>query len=450
MVSREARRSTSFVAISLMLTMCVLGAPIASAQLPASTNLEGFGLKIFRVESGLYPFVQVYFRTFDQNMRPLVNLNEMNIGIMVKGRSYDPAKRQYFVQSIRNREEAVRTVIVLDCSLTMAGKPFEEALRASARFIDSKRPQDQVAIIAINDPTPGYQIVSNFERDREALGRRLADIKCNAHTTRLYDAIAAALQMCGMVSEGGTRTSDAEYIISNSLVVFSDGKDEGSALSREELNGRITTLKIPVPIYSLGYTKVDPVYLKNLESVSKNSFGIYFPIGDALDRMQRCVEDVQNIVQNDYVVTFRSYLPVDGESHALKVGLEYPSRSGKMTYQGAEFEAIEPPPVNQVLAEQKKVAAYLPPVPNGNPYLENPYVQGQPAQAEQPSVPPQPGAPAQPAAPAQPPAPAQPAAPAPAPSAAPVAPAAPPAGTASPGQVGVSAVAPQPAQAGQQ
>src|SRR4029077_13435359 len=63
---------------------------------PGSARAQaGYGLKIFRVESGLYPFVQIYFRTFDKDMEPLVNLNELNIGIMVKGRAYDPAKRQY-------------------------------------------------------------------------------------------------------------------------------------------------------------------------------------------------------------------------------------------------------------------------------------------------------------------------------------------------------------------
>ena len=365
----------------VMLLAVVLVALPAGAQLPASTNLEGFGLKIFRVESALYPFVQVYFRTFDQNMMPLVNLNELNIGIMVKGRSYDMAKRQYMVQSIRNREEATRTVLVIDCSKTMAGQPFTEALRAMARYIDSKRKQDQVAIIAINDASPGYEVVSMFERDSEALGRRLGDVKCDGNTTRLYDAIAAAIQMCGMVSQGGTQTSDAEYIVSSSIVVFSDGKDEGSSLSREDLNSRITSLKLPVPIYSLAYTKVEPQYLKNLEALSKNSFGIYYPLGESLDRMQRCVEEIQNILQNDYVVTLRAYLPVDGESHALKVGLEYPSRSGKMTYQGAEFEAIEPPPVKQILDAQAKIAQALQPLPDGNPYMQNPNVTTAPAEA---------------------------------------------------------------------
>ncbi|HOJ33412.1 MAG TPA: VWA domain-containing protein [Candidatus Hydrogenedentes bacterium] len=354
----------------------------AYGQLPASTSVEGFALKIFRVESGLYPFVQVYFRTFDQNMRPLVNLNEMNIGVMVKGRSYDPAKRQYLVQSIRNRDEAVRTVLVIDCSKSMAGKPFEDALVACARFLDSKRKQDQVAILAIRDTDTGYELVSNFERDKLALARRLADIKCDGNKTRLYDTIGAAMQMCGMVSQGGIQSTDAEYIISNSIVVLSDGKDEGSALSREELNNRITALKIPIPIYSIAYSKVSPEYFKNLEALSKNSFGVYYLVGETTERMQRVVEDIQNILQNDYVVVFRSYVPVDGGTHALKIGLEYPSRSGKMMYQSAEFEAIEPPPVDVILQHQAVFDKYLKKLPDGNPYMKNPHVS-----SEQPAAP---------------------------------------------------------------
>ncbi|HUL13903.1 MAG TPA: hypothetical protein VLU73_17275, partial [Methylococcaceae bacterium] len=65
----------------------------------------GYGLKIYRVNFGLYPYVQVYFRTFDQNQQPLVNLNEMNIGLMVKGQAYDPVKRQYTIQPLRQRPE---------------------------------------------------------------------------------------------------------------------------------------------------------------------------------------------------------------------------------------------------------------------------------------------------------------------------------------------------------
>jgi hypothetical protein len=362
-------RSVSAAALVLLTQ---LAAHSAAAQTFAPGAPGGYGLKIYSVNYGLYPFVQVYFRTFDANMRPLVNLNERNIGLMVKGRAYDPTKRQYLVNTLRQRQEAIRSVLVLDASKSMAGAPFNAALRAAARFIDSKRPQDEVAILSIRDTPQGYDVVSLFERDAAALGRRLMDVRADGNKTRLYDALGAAMQMCGMTAQGSVAPSPENYVVSCSVVVLSDGKDEGSALSREELNNRITSMSIPIPIYSLAYSNVNPAYFRNLEALSKNSFGIYFPVGKTVDRMQAIVEDIQNILQSDYVLTFRSYIPPDGESHALKIGVEYPSGSGKFSYEGARFEAIEPPPVGGIKQQLERLSETIPAAPDGDPYFASP------------------------------------------------------------------------------
>ncbi len=362
-------RAICAAVLFLLAPLCV--SPSA-AQTFAPGAPGGYGLKIYSVNYGLYPFVQVYFRTFDANMRPLVNLNERNIGLMVKGRAYDPTKRQYLVNTLRQRQEAIRSVLVLDASKSMAGAPFNAALRAAARFIDSKRPQDEVAILSVRDTPEGYQVVSLFERDAAALGRRLMDVKADGHRTRLYDAIGAAMQMCAMTAQGSVTPSPENFVVSCSVVVLSDGKDEGSALSREELNNRITSLAIPIPIYSIAYSHLSPEHFKNLEALSKNSFGLYFPVGKTVDRMQAIVEDIQNILQSDYVLTFRSYIPPDGESHALKIGIEYPSGSGKFSYEGAHFEAIEPPPVGGIKQQLDRLAEIIPAVPDGDPYFESP------------------------------------------------------------------------------
>jgi hypothetical protein len=356
--------------VSFILMVFLLGFSTASSF---AADPGSYGLKIYRVNSGLYPYVQVYFRTFDQAQQPLVNLNAMNIGLMVKGKAYDPMKRQYSVSSIRQRQEATRSVLVLDTSKSMAGAPFNAALMAAARYIDSKRPQDEVAILAIRDTKDGYDIVSEFERDPGALGRRLGDVKADGKKTRLYDSIGAGMQMCGMTAQGSVTPTAENYIVSCAVVVFSDGHDDGSALSREELNGRITALNIPVPIYSLAYSKVSQKYFKNLESLSKNSFGIYYLIGESVDRMQQTVEQIQNIIQSDYVVTFRSAVPVDGEEHAIKVGVEYPSGSGKFSYENAKMEAIEPPPAPAIMQLVQEMTAAMPPLPeSGTPYFDKP------------------------------------------------------------------------------
>ncbi|EGV29525.1 von Willebrand factor type A [Thiorhodococcus drewsii AZ1] len=348
----------------------------ASIFLSTSVGAQGYGfaapgnygVKIYKTDYTLYPFVQVYLRTFDSQMQPLVNLNEMNVGLMVKGRPYDPLKRQFGIQSIRKREEATRSVIVVDASKSMAGKPFDDSRRAAVRFIESKRPQDEVAILAIRDTKNGFDLVSEFERDGTALVRRLNDIKPDGLKTRLFDTIGAAMQMCAMSGQGSVRTG--HYIVSCSILVMSDGKDEESSIRRDELMTRISNLEIPIPIYSLAYSKIDQSHFKNLEALSKNSFGIYYVVGETTERMQRIVEQVQNIIQSDYVITFRSYIEPDGERHNLKVGIEFPSGSGKYMSDDTYFEAIQPPPIAPIQKALKALNQKIPPVPSGNPYWE--------------------------------------------------------------------------------
>ena len=370
----ENRFSGRFFVPILTLVLCfvLLNSNNSKAGFDPAPNLQGYGQKIFRVESGLYPFVQIYMRSFDQNMNPLINLNIANIGMMVKGQVYNPGKRQYNIQSIRDRQEAIRSILVIDTSKSMAGAPFEAALRAAARFIDAKRYQDQIAVIALDDNKEGYTLVSNFERDAGALGRRIADISATGKKTRLYDGVASALQLAAGTSAGGT-TSSAGYVASTSIIVFSDGKDENSAINRQDLMNRITRLPLPIPIYSIAYTKINAKYLKNLQALSKNSFGKYFHIGEAYQSMTRTVEDIQNILQSDYVITFRAYLPVDGQQHIVKVGVEYPSGSGKMRYQSGKFEAISPPNFPQIIQAQDKLNNVFPALPDANPYMVNKY-----------------------------------------------------------------------------
>jgi len=83
----------------------------------------------------------------------------------------------------------------------------------------------------------------------------------------------------------------------------------------------------------------------------------------------------------------RSYVPVDGMTYPLKIGVEWPSRSGKMTYQGANFEAVEPPPVERILKELAKLQQVLKALPDGNPYLTNPGSGEQAQKAATPAAP---------------------------------------------------------------
>ncbi|MGH8476179.1 MAG: hypothetical protein ACRERV_04700 [Methylococcales bacterium] len=104
------RKNPPFILFSIV--SVILSFPCI-AQIYGGADPNTYGFTIYRVDSGLYPYVQVYFRTFNQFQEPLINLNAMNIGLMVKGTAYDPAKRQYQINTIRQRQGATRSAYII-------------------------------------------------------------------------------------------------------------------------------------------------------------------------------------------------------------------------------------------------------------------------------------------------------------------------------------------------
>lgn len=188
--------------------------------------------------------------------------------------------------------------------------------------------------MAVRDTKEGYAVVSQFERGGRVLARRLTAIRADGLKTRLYDTIDAALRMCGTSPEG------SDPVVSCSVLVVSDGKDEGSAITRKDLMTRIADLPVPYPIYSLAYSPTSRGHFKNLEALSKKSFGIYYKVGETPSGVQRIVEEIQNMPHSDYVVTLRSYLPVDGAKHNITLGVEAPSGSGNYAFDNSFFKAV--------------------------------------------------------------------------------------------------------------
>lgn len=343
MNGKSHSRSVHLVNVCVIVMAAMfLGVLDVSAQAPIGTDTYSF--KVYHVNYGFYPIVQAYIRTWDENREPLLNLNIANIGLQVKGRNYSPEiaipARQYRIDTIERRSEGFRTVIVLDASGSMKGAPFADALSALTRFIEAKRPVDQVAVLAIRDESSGYEIVSKFEGNPTLLYQLISDIKCDGQKTRLYDSIAAAVEMCATALKGDVAALD--YAVLSTIIVLSDGKDEGSSISKDALLNRIGQLAIPIPIHSVAFTNIGRENLLNIEAFSRATFGRYWDIENT-QKLASTMQEIHRINRSDYVVTFRAYVPVDGESHTFRIGVEYPSGSGSFIHSSAAFEAIESP-----------------------------------------------------------------------------------------------------------
>ncbi len=98
------------------------------------------------------------------------------------------------IQSIAPMGETTITgiVLVIDASNSMAGSKLDEAKRAAVAFVDQKRPQDQVAVIAFG-PQPFDTL--DFTSDGDELVTFIESIEVLGRQTPLYDAVFEAAEM---------------------------------------------------------------------------------------------------------------------------------------------------------------------------------------------------------------------------------------------------------------
>ncbi len=318
--------------------------------------------KIYAVNSMFYPYVMFYFRTMDANQDPLVNMTPYNVGLMVKGRAYDPKKGQYRIETLKNRKEGFRTLLLLDCSKSMDGYPFRDLIAAARDYIRLKRPSDEIGIMAMTDTV---ESICEFTKDARRLETFLTDLTPTGIRTRLYDGIGKAMMAC-TTARGTMDAGSPEYVVLSNIVVITDGVDEGSAFTQQNILDEIRNLKKPIPIYSIIYTGKPGYNIRSLASLSARSFGKFWTVTTTSEFARIC-ETIQEINRHDYVGTFRAYLPVDGERHNFKIGVQY---EGKMMQDSAYFETMDFPPTPETTRIKMALRRKIPPIPGGNPYYE--------------------------------------------------------------------------------
>ena len=107
------------------------------------------------------------------------------------------------------------TMLVLDASYSMTGKPLAAAIAAANAFVAQRNPNDQLGIIEFNrNVTVVQPLTTSATKITDALNKK----PVVTTGTHIYDAVAQAEKM---LSDAG--------VSSGSIVVLSDGADTGSS-----------------------------------------------------------------------------------------------------------------------------------------------------------------------------------------------------------------------------
>ncbi|HEX8150485.1 MAG TPA: BatA domain-containing protein [Pyrinomonadaceae bacterium] len=197
--------------------------------------------------------------------------------------------RPYFTNAGAAKEsEGTRsTVILIDASLSMrrAGL-FEEAKRRAEALVGEAPPDERVALLSFGE---GYEVVSPFTPDRNALRAALAGLNVGYEATDYEQALRGAEALFGESKAGGARR----------VVVLSDfqasGWDAGRAAFRlapdvrlalndvsgaPEANAAVTNVEARGAVYGQKYTDKLAAHVANFGDEERGPVTLDFQINE--------------------------------------------------------------------------------------------------------------------------------------------------------------------------
>src|SRR5438477_2857099 len=270
-------------------------------------------------------YVMVPFTVFGDKGAPVTDIRSKDIKLFVDGQ---PVKSDMFERSM---DAPVSFAILLDGSgsMALAGK-MDAARAAIGALIAHRRKGDDFALYVFDDKE-AHEVVP-FTSDVSAIGQGLVGVKPFGKTA-FFDALATIPER-SRLGKNPTRA----------IILLSDGIDNASHLTREQLAQRLEGLAIP--IYALGLrepgeqTKFDPKQINEemsdldaLEEVAKLTGGKLF-VGNHPDQLSTAIAAVEQNLRAQYLIGFsptgkgavkyrRISLKVEGRARSVRVRAGY-------------------------------------------------------------------------------------------------------------------------------
>ncbi|MDX1502439.1 MAG: VWA domain-containing protein [Thermoanaerobaculia bacterium] len=234
------------------------------------------------------------------------------------------------VEPMRGSGEGVAYIFLIDVSRSLSRAEFDRIVEEIENWIAGLARADRAAIIAFGERV---RLVSDFTADREELAAALRSLGPTDQLTLLHRALVEALELAQRRDPGlpGRRA----------LVVLTDGRDEGSGLTADDVLARLRS--DPAPIYAIGFSRLgEPEerrrYLDLLLRLATNSGGVFFEADRA--GFADAYRDVRDAVQRVWLADLLcTSCPADGREYRFQVTL---NSNGRVVSDGQAVRIFPP------------------------------------------------------------------------------------------------------------
>jgi tight adherence protein B len=192
---------------------------------------------------------------------------------------------------------AVGTVLLVDASNSMAGRPIASAMAAARTFVGRRNVGQEVALITFNRSS---NIALPFTSDRTEINSALAKTPALSEGTHIYDAVDEAV---GLIDRAGLRAG--------TIILLSDGADVGSDKRFADVRKELAAHHVRLFSVGLKSGAFDPSTLQRLSGAGNGSFSV----AASTDALARIYDHLGFKLANEYLLDYVSPAPPNETVH---------------------------------------------------------------------------------------------------------------------------------------
>lgn len=241
---------------------------------------QPISMKIEKIDKKNYPRVKVAV-SFSEILAE--NLSAKSFTLFENGKEVKDIK----IEPEAAASQPVGTLLVIDVSGSMKGKPIEEAKKAAGVFLSQMRGQDKAGIVQFGSTV---NLVSGLSGKKQDLIAALRKLEAGGNTA-LYDGIVQGVSIL--------KKDDSTQKV---LVVLSDGADNVSKFSYQDC------LKLAkdnqIIVYAVGLGEIGPP-TEQLKQLSKQTGG-KFLLAPKPEELVSLYEGLAKEIYKQYTISYSS------------------------------------------------------------------------------------------------------------------------------------------------
>ncbi len=211
------------------------------------------------------------------------------------------------------KESPIDYSIIFSNNGIMEGEPLDFQKSAIHQFVESMKDTDRLSLYTIGEEA---NIVFE-ELNKDAIDPAIINaVTITSAQPRVYDSIINVMRRVQR------RTIERRIVI-----VISDGRDQNSRFTKEQLNSVLA--EVEVPIYSLGIRVLGTQSLSNLNEMSDLTGGTYL-FASRLSSIPDSLKTLSGTIIQPYIINLNVRgLKADDLHHVLEVAVNERDSSGK-------------------------------------------------------------------------------------------------------------------------